>query len=198
MTTQVRRLPLAGLVTGLILALLPALGRTVRSQSPSPPQSQKMPGPLSAAHAAKPGETDCSACHAAPGKIAPAKCLVCHTEIATRIAAQTGFHRDKGEDCAVCHAEHGGREANIVPLDIAGFDHAETGADLQGAHLNVKACDTCHTTSNSLPRTYAKSYLFKVPGCRACHTPPHPGRQDQCQDCHGQSDWRVGRAPEED
>ena len=189
MAIKIHPLPLAGLLVSLAVAFAPALGRTGRSQ--------EMPSPLSAAHASKPGEADCSACHTAPGKTAPAKCLACHTEIASRIAAQRGFHRDKADDCAVCHAEHQGRQAKIVPLDIADFDHTETGADLQGAHLKVKACDTCHTPANTLPRTYAKSYLFRVPGCRACHTPPHPGRQDQCADCHGQSDWRAGRAPEE-
>ena len=44
------------------------------------PSQQKMPGALSAVHIPKPGEADCSACHVAPGKVAPSKCLACHTE----------------------------------------------------------------------------------------------------------------------
>ncbi len=114
---------------GLVLALALAAAAVLAGAG------QEIPGPLSAFHAAKPGESDCAACHTAPGKVSPAKCLACHTEIASRIAAQTGFHRDKAEDCAVCHAEHQGRQANIVPLDPSDFDHSETGADLQGAHL---------------------------------------------------------------
>jgi hypothetical protein len=188
MKTIIPPLPLVGLIMGLALALTPAIGWAG--------QPQKAPGPLSTAHASKPGEADCSACHVAPGKVGPAKCLACHTEITSRVTAQKGFHRDKADDCAVCHAEHQGRQAEIVPLDLAAFDHGETGADLQGAHLKIKACDTCHTPANSYARTYAKSYLFKLSGCRACHTPPHPGRQDQCLDCHSQSGWRAGRAPE--
>ena len=155
--------------------------------------AQEIPGPLSAAHASKPGETDCSACHVAAGKVSPAKCLACHAEIASRVAAQKGYHRDKADDCAVCHAEHQGRQANIVPLEPASFDHAETGADLQGAHLKTKDCETCHTPANAYPRTQGRSYLLKVPGCRGCHNPPHPGRQDNCLACHTQESWTVDR-----
>ncbi|NTV81322.1 MAG: cytochrome c family protein, partial [Candidatus Aminicenantes bacterium] len=118
---------LAGLGLVLALAALPVAARIG--------DAQEIPGPLSAAHAAKPGDAGCAQCHQAPGEISPAKCLACHVEIASRIAAKSGFHRDKAGDCAVCHAEHQGRNANIVPLDPADFDHAETGADLQGAHL---------------------------------------------------------------
>jgi hypothetical protein len=162
------------------------------------PGNQDIPGPLSAAHVPKPGEADCSACHVAAGKVSPAKCLACHTEIAARVAAQKGYHRDKADDCALCHTEHQGRQANIVPLDLASFDHAETGADLQGAHLRPKGCDTCHLPSNSFPRARGRSYLRKVPGCRGCHAPPHPGRQDNCLACHTQESWRVDRMRAED
>ena len=162
------------------------------------PGQQKMPGALSAVHIPKPGEADCSACHVAPGKVAPSKCLACHTEIASRIAAEKGYHRDKADDCAVCHAEHQGREANIVPLEKASFDHSETGANLQGAHLKAKDCDKCHTPSNTLPRTKGRSYIFKDSGCRGCHTPPHPGNQDKCADCHSQERWIIERHGAED
>lgn len=157
------------------------------------PAQQKMPGALSAAHVPKPGEEDCSACHVAPGKVAPSKCLACHTEIASRITAEMGYHRDKGDDCAVCHAEHQGRQASIVPLEKASFDHTETGAKLQGAHLKAKDCDKCHTPANTLPRAKGRSYLFRGSGCLSCHTPPHPGDQGKCLDCHGQESWIVER-----
>jgi hypothetical protein len=152
---------------------------------------------LSEAHAAKPGD-ECAKCHQAPGEISPAKCLACHTEIGSRIAAGKGFHRDKADDCAVCHAEHQGRKANIVPLDPADFDHSETGADLQGAHVRPKTCDTCHTPASSYPRSVGRSYLLKVPGCRGCHAPPHPGRQEECLACHSQNSWIVDKRPAED
>ncbi len=189
MATKNRLALLLGLGLALALAQVPAAGQTGAAQ--------EMPGPLSAFHASKPGEKDCASCHVAPGKVAPAKCLACHAEIASRIAAGTGFHRDKAEDCAVCHAEHQGRQANIVPLDPADFDHTETGADLQGAHLRPKACDSCHTPANSFPRSQGRSYLLKILGCRGCHTPPHPGRQENCLACHTQNGWTVGRPPKE-
>jgi hypothetical protein len=185
MKIEGRILSLLGLGFAVALAFVRAAGQTGNAQ--------EMPGPLSAFHAAKPGPTDCSACHSAPGKVAPAKCLTCHTEIASRIAARTGFHRDKAEDCAVCHAEHHGAQANIVPLDPSDFDHSETGADLRGAHLRPKTCDTCHTPANGYPRSKGRSYLLKVPGCRGCHHSPHAGGQDQCLACHDQNSWIVGR-----
>ena len=180
--------PLAGL--GSILALALALSPVLRGSGAA--QAQKMPGPLSASHASKPGEGDCSACHVSPGKTGPAKCLACHTEIASRIAAHRGFHRDKAEDCGVCHAEHQGRQADLLNLDPADFDHAETGADLQGAHLKVKSCETCHAPANVLPRKFGRSYLLKAAGCKGCHQSPHPGRQDRCLSCHDQDSWFVG------
>lgn len=180
-----KRLLLPALAFPIALTLLALVARSG--------PSQESPGPLSAAHAAKPGDTACAACHTEPGVAAPAKCLACHAEIASRIAAGAGFHRDKAEECAVCHAEHQGREGRIVPLDPADFDHAETGADLRGAHLKITACDTCHTAAATLPRAHGRSYLFKVRSCRGCHAPPHPGRQDECLACHGQESWVVDR-----
>jgi hypothetical protein len=161
-------------------------------------ERQDIPGPLSAAHVPKPGETGCSSCHDEGGKVAAAKCLACHAEIASRIAAQKGYHRDKPGDCALCHAEHQGRQASIVVLDRASFDHAETGAELLGAHLKPKDCATCHLPANSYPRAQGRSYLLKVPGCRGCHTPPHSGRQDNCLACHTQVSWTVERRRAED
>jgi len=156
--------------------------------------AQDVPNPLSASHSFKPGDADCSACHVAPGEISPGRCLACHVEIASRIAAKKGYHRDKADDCAVCHAEHQGRQASIVPLDPASFDHGETGADLEGAHLRTKDCGTCHTPVNSYLRTQGRSYLLKVSGCRGCHNPPHPGRQENCLACHGQRTWAIDRS----
>lgn len=188
MRTPIAPLALAGLVAVLVLS--PAAGQTGAGQV--------MPGPLSASHSSKPGP-ECSACHASPKVVSPAKCLACHVEIGARIAAGTGFHRDKAEDCGTCHAEHQGRDHDLLPLDPADFDHAETGAVLEGAHLKVPIkdnCGVCHAPANVLPRQFGRSYLLRQPGCRGCHVPPHPGRQDDCRECHGQSSWSVGRPPE--
>lgn len=154
---------------------------------------QDIPGPLSAAHAAKPGQASCSACHDAAGRVVPAKCLGCHAEIASRIAAGRGYHRDKADSCALCHAEHQGPGVPLAPLDPKSFDHGETGAELAGVHRITGECGLCHTPANTLPRSQGRSYLFKVRGCRSCHQPPHPGRQEDCLACHGQETWAVGR-----
>lgn len=182
-------LPLSGLALILVLILGPGALRSLTVQ--------EMPGPLSASHEAKPG-ANCAACHVSAGEIAPAKCLACHTEIATRIAAHRGFHRDKAEDCGTCHAEHQGRDVDLTHLDPADFDHAETGADLRGAHLKIdpKSCETCHAKDRVLPRHFGRSYLLRVPGCGGCHPAPHPGRQENCLSCHSQVSWSVGRPPE--
>lgn len=182
----------------LIAAALAVSAAAVAAPRGRGPVPQDIPGPLSAAHVPKPGESDCAACHETGGAVAPAKCLACHTEIASRIAAQKGYHRDKAAACALCHAEHQGRQASLVPLDKAAFDHAETGAELRGAHLRAKDCDVCHTASNSYPRSKGRSYLFKAAGCRACHASPHPGGQDLCLSCHSETSWVVERRAEWD
>ena len=188
MKSSIRVLPYAGL--GLLLVL--AAAAAGRQDAP------QMPGPLSASHEVKPGP-DCAACHVAPAEIGPAKCLACHTEIASRIAAHQGFHRDKAEDCGTCHPEHQGRDVDLTHLEAADFDHAETGADLQGAHMkiDIRSCDTCHAPNRVLRRTYGRSYLLKAAGCKSCHDSPHPGREDRCLACHDQNSWSVGRAARE-
>jgi hypothetical protein len=153
---------------------------------------QTPPGPLSPGHAVSPG-TNCQACHGAGNKVLPEKCLACHKEISRQAGAPKGYHRDKQDSCADCHAEHQGAGKSIVPLDVKDFDHSETGTVPAGAHQKVVGCDRCHRPDNTLARTQAKSYILKDPGCRSCHRPPHPGRQDDCLACHDQNSWSVDR-----
>ena len=183
-------------VTLSILALAAA---PARSPSPAAPQQTKVPGSpgaLSAAHAGRPGLADCEACHSSPGEAAPAKCLACHDEIASRVARGRGYHRDKAEGCGTCHSEHQGPDANLLPLDPGDFDHAETGYALAGAHARVRGCEPCHYGSDALRRTVGRSYLLKDARCSACHVSPHPGRQEECLACHSMEGWRTGLAPD--
>jgi hypothetical protein len=152
---------------------------------------QDAPGPLSAVHADSPGLQNCQKCHSPNMEADDKKCLACHSEIASRIALKKGYHRDKSEGCALCHSEHQGKEASLIVLDVQDFNHDETGYLLKDAHHQVKDCAACHTKQNSFPRKKAKSYLIKDSRCFACHPSPHPGRQDQCQSCHTQKNWRV-------
>jgi len=149
------------------------------------------PGPLSSAHKDSPGLKNCGQCHNDDLEVLPNKCLTCHQELASRISANHGFHRDKAEDCAVCHTEHEGDETKLVDLDVEDFDHEETGYSLLGKHKTVTSCLTCHKKENSFPRKTVFSYLMKDSRCLSCHEPQHPGRQDNCQACHGRNNWRV-------
>jgi hypothetical protein len=149
------------------------------------------PGELSAAHRDSPGLKNCTQCHNEDFEVPPARCLSCHQEISLRISQNRGYHRDKGEDCIVCHTEHQGADEPIVFLDPEDFDHEETGAVLEGKHLEVKDCRSCHRKENTLPRKKTISYLFKASGCLACHASPHPGHQQKCLVCHSQKNWEV-------
>jgi hypothetical protein len=149
------------------------------------------PGELSPAHQDSPGLKNCSKCHNEDLEVEPSRCLACHKEIAARIAEARGYHRDKGEDCAVCHAEHQGMDVPLVPLDPEDFDHEETGVVLEGVHLEIKDCRRCHREDNTLPRKKTHSYLFRKSGCTVCHSTPHPGHQEKCLSCHSQNSWEV-------
>jgi hypothetical protein len=149
------------------------------------------PGPLSAAHKDSPGLKNCGQCHNNDLEVIPQKCLTCHQEMASRISANRGFHRDKAEDCAVCHTEHGGDETKLVDWNVEDFDHEETGYTLLGKHKTVADCLFCHTKENSFPRKTTRSFILKESRCLSCHAPQHPGQQDNCQTCHGQNNWRV-------
>ena len=139
------------------------------------------PGPLSAAHANLEGIKTCDSCHEPGQGISTKKCLSCHKPIAERMAAGKGVHREVTGDCAMCHAEHAGRDADIRPLDISDFDHLEeTGFPLDGMHASLTGdCAKCHTT---------RSYLAVTPECSTCHKDPHGGVLGvTCANCHATS-----------
>ena len=136
------------------------------------------PGPLSKAHAALEGVTNCVKCHEAGGKGSASRCLSCHKPIAERIARKTGVHRAVTDDCARCHAEHGGPDAERRRIDIRSFDHAvETGFRLEGRHAVVaEKCSACH------PK---RSFLEARATCAACHQDAHRNNLgSECAKCH--------------
>ncbi len=136
------------------------------------------PGPLSAAHAKLEGLRACEKCHEKGNRISAARCLDCHRGVASRIAARKGVHRDVTDECATCHAEHAGRDAELRPFETKGFDHAaETGFPLDGRHAPLAGtCASCHKT---------RSFLRLSPSCVSCHADSHKGALGaSCATCH--------------
>jgi hypothetical protein len=175
MPTSVRALalPAASFVL-LVVVALPCRAQT------TPPAS---PGPLSKAHASLEGAGKCQSCHAADRQVSPGRCLSCHKPIADRIRAKKGVHRAVTGECAGCHAEHQGVDADLRPLDPASFNHAEeTGFALTGRHADLaKDCTTCHKS---------RSYLALSPTCATCHPAPHPlSPAAPCSVCHTPEGW---------
>ena len=179
------------LALGLRMVLCLLFFISVLWATPQEYSEDDAPGPLSTAHSKSVGLKNCMKCHNEDFEIPHAKCLACHIEIAQRVAEERGYHRDKGEECSMCHTEHEGEDTVLVMLDQEDFDHEETGVVLKGSHALVKDCRTCHRKDNTFPRTQSTSFLLPQTGCRACHESPHPGNQDLCQKCHTQNSWRV-------
>ncbi|MFN7989248.1 MAG: cytochrome c3 family protein [Thermoanaerobaculia bacterium] len=136
------------------------------------------PGPLSRAHAKLEGLGNCEKCHEKGKQVAASRCLACHRDVAARVAQKKGVHRDVKGECAACHAEHAGRDAELRPFETRGFDHArETGFPLDGRHAPLaEKCAACHRT---------RSFLKLSPTCVTCHADVHKGTLGTaCAACH--------------
>jgi hypothetical protein len=145
-----------------------------------------MPGRVIAAHADI--EDNCESCHEKSDAQSQSDlCFVCHRDVRNDVAANTGFHgRNPAVDeaaCYTCHAEHEGRDADVVGLDIALFEHMHTDFPLTGAHGDA-VCSDCHT--NGAPFRDAPQQ------CGGCHggDDPHKGALGAaCGTCHGETAW---------
>jgi hypothetical protein len=149
-----------------------------------------MPGPVTRAHIKQ--EARCSNCHDRTNvRTQTSLCLDCHKEIAIDVRDRHGYHgrmpNAGAGECRACHTEHKGREADIVQLSAAQFDHALTDFALEGAHRSL-ACESCHKSGEGWRKAPA--------GCTACHRSDdsHHGQFTQeCGDCHGAISWAGGR-----
>ncbi len=167
---------------------------------------QISPGPLSKVHADLNGPANCSACHVFGARTPQLKCLGCHTEIRDRLASHSGFHarvvhnRQGLEDCARCHAEHVGQDANIVrwSTPVEKFDHSQTGYPLEGKHAGL-ACRSCHTPEHIARavrpairlRDLRRTWLGLSPECITCHVDEHHGQLGtDCAHCHNVQGWK--------
>jgi len=166
--------------------------------------AQISPGPLSRAHKSLDGPTHCTDCHKRGGGEAEFKCLECHTEIASRIAAKRGLHAayhipaGSSQECARCHSEHNGLDFPIVKWDPKTFNHKDTGYALEGKHAGL-ACNKCHS-AEKIPaadraqikaRDLSRTFLGIPTACIACHKDQHEGRLGQnCLQCHNFNEWK--------
>ena len=168
--------------------------------------AQVSPGPLTEAHAHLEGLLSCTECHTLGARTPELKCLSCHMEIRERLDNKTGYHakvvdRQRGGiECARCHAEHAGRNFNLIrwPGDLKQFDHAQTGLPLEGKHA-VLECAQCHKPDRIPAARRAaikvkdlnRTYLGLDRSCLSCHTDPHRSELgNQCTTCHSQNAWR--------
>jgi hypothetical protein len=166
--------------------------------------AQISPGPLSRVHKSLDGATHCTDCHKMGGGEAVFKCLECHTEIGSRIAAKRGLHASyhipagSSQECARCHSEHNGLDFPIVKWDPKIFNHKDTGYALEGKHAGL-ACNKCHLPDKIPPADRAqikvkdltRTFLGIPTACVACHTDKHEGRLGQnCLQCHNFNDWK--------
>lgn len=150
-------------------------------------ESLVMPGPVVESHADI--ETDCSSCHVrfARGQ-QRVLCIECHEDVGLDIEQAQGFHGRfddaKNNKCASCHADHKGRDAQIVKLDETAFDHDFTDYELTGSHVEVP-CGDCHVPD--------QKHREAPSDCLSCHRDDdvHEGfTGTSCNDCHRETEWK--------
>ncbi|MCK4833267.1 MAG: cytochrome C [Gammaproteobacteria bacterium] len=152
-------------------------------------QSLLMPGAVIKAH--EKYEQDCDQCHDTGNKERQGQlCVQCHAHenILDDLTDKKGFHgrlpSAAANDCKHCHTDHEGRNANIVLLNTATFDHAKTDFLLRGSHKKA-ACTACHKPE--------KKYAEAPAACYDCHKKSdiHDGKQGKkCGNCHKATNWK--------
>lgn len=152
--------------------------------------AQISPGDLSNPHAHLEGISNCTQCHVLGNKVSDEKCLICHTEIQSRISSSKGYHASsevKGKSCAICHSEHNGKNFQLYRLETDKFDHNLTGYTLSVPHRK-KDCRDCHSPKYITdPKIKQKknSYLGVGQECLTCHEDYHlKTLSNVCLNCH--------------
>jgi len=145
-----------------------------------------MPGDVIEGH--KKLESDCKECHQRGREITQQElCANCHEKVKNDIQQKKGFHSKNNKaatsDCRVCHADHKGRDANIVWLDKDRFNHKQTDYNLVGQHLQTE-CIGCHKKD--------KKYREAPSACIDCHKDDdiHKNKLgEKCANCHNPKAW---------
>lgn len=183
----------------LIVFALTSAGAPASAQSL---ESVLRPGDVIAGHAK--WEDECSQCHVRFDRAAQDRlCMACHKDVGQDMRDKRGYHgrlrqasgpgAAQPPACRSCHTDHRGRNARIVNLDKATFDHAATDWPLRGAHAKVAltaqpGCASCH-----LP---GRKYRQAPHECNACHRKDdvHKGALGpSCADCHHEDSWRNAK-----
>lgn len=162
-------------------------------------RAQISPGEMSTPHASLEGMGNCTKCHTLGKEVTNDRCLSCHGELRTRLAARKGYHAAlTGKQCAECHNEHHGREFKLVRFDTRNFDHRLTGFILEGKHRSLE-CAQCHMEAHITSKDIrankgllgAHTYLGLPTECSGCHADQHKGQLNlQCQTCHSPDAWK--------
>ena len=124
------------------------------------------PGPLSRAHASLEGADKCQKCHEPGRKVTADLCLSCHKPVAERIRQKKGVHRDVTGDCASCHVEHAGVDAELRP-----FDPKRSTTQPRPGSPSTAGMRRSRETAPSATRRGRSSRL--TPACSTCHADVH-------------------------
>ena len=174
--------------------------------APAVASPQLSSGSLFKAHSALEGPTQCDRCHVGDRREREFRCLPCHSEIRSRLAANRGFHPSLMHEgppdvqCVKCHSDHNGE--NFVPIHwdvpLDEFDHRKTGYPLDGGHAHLK-CSQCHNPDHIAPAARAdilvkdlkRTYLGLSRDCASCHQDVHQGQLGSaCERCHITANWK--------
>lgn len=149
-------------------------------------QAGVMPGKLSAAHAQL--ESNCNTCHTPVKGIDEAKCISCHATNEALLQRQpTAFHATIN-NCASCHAEHQGGNANLRVMNHEAL--AKIGEKISG---NSKAATDAHKMMMQGEHPLVSALEAKL-DCASCHSTKdkHQGLFGQnCASCHATTQWTI-------
>jgi cytochrome b subunit of formate dehydrogenase len=150
------------------------------------------PASLISAHSAALVGNDCAACHTHSGPTTNDACLACHVEIRKVLEQSAGYHGTLTGECATCHNEHHGADADLRNFNSRAFNHDLAKFTLKGAHRSL-ACAQCHL--NHSPTAGQMRYIgIKSPACVDCHSNPHADMPAaNCTQCHSEQGW-TGRS----
>ncbi len=150
-------------------------------------ESVMMPGKVIQGH--QKWEDNCQQCHKKFDKEGQNQlCIDCHKDVKQDFLQKRGYHgkMKTKQDCATCHTEHKGRDANIVVLDESKFNHVQTDFALKGGHANEKVvCKDCHK-----PKV---KFRDAPNSCVSCHKKDDKHKNslgDKCADCHVEKSWK--------